>query len=112
MSIKLPSIIADFVRAKNEFQVEAILACLTEDAIVEDEGQKLRGAAAIKDWLERIHAQYDDRLEVIGVWSEGSRYIVTAQVSGNFDGSPVPLDFDFVISAGKISALCITLHGE
>lgn len=112
MSIKLPSIIADFVRAKNDFQVEAILACLTEDAIVEDEGQTLRGTAAIKSWLERTHAQYEDRLDVIGVQSEGSRYIVTAQVFGNFDGSPVPLDFDFVIAAGKISALCITLHGE
>lgn len=110
MSVKLPSIIAEFVQAKNDFQVEAILACLADEAVVEDEGQKLRGTAAIRSWLERTHEQYDDRLEVIGLRSDGSRHIVTAQVSGNFDGSPVPLDFDFLIAAGKISALSITLH--
>lgn len=112
MAVVLPPVIAAFVEAKNDFNVEAIVDCLTEDAVVEDEGQEIQGLAAIKTWLKSTHAQYNDTLEVTGYAAEGGRHIVTAQVSGNFEGSPVPLDFCFVTKEGKITSLRIRLHGE
>lgn len=112
MAVVLPPVIAAFIQAKNDFDVEAIVDCLADDAVVEDEGQELRGQAAIKSWLKRTHEQYNDTLEVISCAAEGDRHIVTAQVSGNFEGSPVPLDFCFATKEEKITSLRIRLHGE
>jgi hypothetical protein len=38
--------------------------------------------------------------------------VLTAQVSGNFEGSPALLDFHFTVSGGKINQLSIRPTGE
>lgn len=107
MTIQLPSLLAEFVQAKNAYDSNAFVACFAEQAIVHDEGQEMRGTAAIKNWIEASNKKYQDTLTVTGLVERGSETVLTAQVSGNFEGSPVSLDFHFTINDGKITLLNI-----
>lgn len=78
------------------------------EAIVEDEGHEYKGTAAIKAWIEAAWKKFEPTLEVTRVTENGSETIITGQVSGNFDGSPVELRHYLVITDGKIAALKIT----
>jgi ketosteroid isomerase-like protein len=48
--MKLPPSIADFVKAQNSRDSDAVVACFAEDAIVQDEGHEMSGLSAIKEW--------------------------------------------------------------
>jgi hypothetical protein len=47
-----------------------------------------------------------------GLYKYSKKTVLTAQVSGSFEGSSVSLDFHFTIDNGKISKLSIGLTGE
>jgi hypothetical protein len=112
MTTKLPSVIDAFVQAKNDFDSNAFAACFADHAVVQDEGQEMLGTAAIKKWIEASNAKYQDTLVATGLVERNDETVLTAQVSGSFEGSPVSLDFHFTIDNGKISKLSIGLTGE
>ncbi len=51
-------------------------------------------------------------MELMRCAERNGETVVTAMLSGEFDGSPLPLDFHFILVEGKIKALNITLAGE
>lgn len=112
MCIKLPPLIADFVQAKNSHDIEAVAACFADNAVVHDEGQEIRGVKAIREWNKKTNEKYQDTLAVTDLVEGGNETILTAQVSGNFEGSPVPIEFHFTINSGKITILSIRLNGD
>lgn len=114
MSIKLPQPILNFVQAKNDHNSDAVIACFgfADDAIVHDEGEEICGTAAIKKWIDASIKKYQDTLEATNLVVQDNETVLTAQVSGTFDGSPIPLDFHFTINEGKITMLSIGLTGD
>lgn len=112
MIIKLPLIIEAFVQGKNNHDSEAVVACFTNDAVVYDEGQEFHGTAAIKKWLDASIAKYKVTLTVKNIVDIDEETVLTAEVSGDFAGSPVPLDFHFTIREDKIDRLTILLTSE
>lgn len=112
MSIKLPPVIDAFLQAKNSCDSTAFAACFADHAVVQDEGKELRGTVAIKNWIEASNAKYQDTVTAQGLDERGGETVLTAQVSGNFEGSPVLLDFHFTVSEDKISRLSIRTTGE
>lgn len=112
MSIKLPQLIATFVQAKNDHNSDAVIACFAGDAIVHDDGQEICGIAAIKKWIDTSIEKYQVTLEPTNLVEQEQETILTTQVSGTFDGSPVPLDFYFTINDGKIIMLSIQLTDD
>jgi ketosteroid isomerase-like protein len=96
--MKLPPLITDFVKAKNSRDSSAVVACFAEDAVVQDEGREMRGLLAIKEWSDKSFT---------GISETGEKTVLTATVTGNFPGSPVSLDFIFVIKGDRIAALSI-----
>lgn len=109
MSIKLSPVIDAFLKAKNDYDSTAFVACFSKDAIVQDEGREFSGKAAIQKWIEDSNAKYQDTVTAKRIAEHDSETVLTAQVSGNFEGSPVLLDFHFVISEDKINRLSIHL---
>lgn len=107
MSIKLPQLLEDFVQAKNEHNGEAVIRCFAEDAVVHDEGEDICGIVAIKKWIDTTTEEYQDTLEVTDLVEKENETVITAQVSGTFEGSPIPLDFHFKIDDSKITRLSI-----
>lgn len=112
MTIKLPAVIEAYVQGENNHNSDAVIACFADHAVVHDEGQEILGTAAIKKWLDDSNAKYIVTLNAIKLVDLDNETILTAQVSGDFEGSPVPLDFHFTINGGKISRLSIRLTGE
>jgi SnoaL-like domain len=106
MNIDLPPAIAAFFRAHNTGQTSGFSGLFTEDAIVSDEDREYRGAA-INDWIDESIARYQPVANVTDLAEEGEQTIATAQVSGNFPGSPIQLRYQFTIKNGKIAALDI-----
>ena len=105
MSINLPAPIAGYFAAENSDDSEALTACFAPDAVVRDEGRRIQGIAAIKAWKREGKAKYQHKIKLIGAIENGSETIVRGLVSGNFPGSPIELDFVFVLKDGMIAAL-------
>ena len=105
--MKLPSLITDFVKAENSRDSSAVVACFAEDAVVQDEGREMRGLLAIKEWSDKSFERFQFDIAPNGVSETGEKTVLTTTLTGNFPGSPVSLDFIFVIKSDKIAALSI-----
>jgi ketosteroid isomerase-like protein len=106
-TVRLSEPLATYVKAKNAHDTNLLLTCFAEDAIVQDEGQDIRGLAAIRAWSDHTIEQYDVTMDVLNAEQTADETVVTARISGTFDGSPVDLKFGFTLQGGKISALRI-----
>jgi ketosteroid isomerase-like protein len=107
MTIDLPRPLGDYIKAKRAYDTDALLATLTPDAVITDEGDTYTGAAAIRDWnsraAEALQATYD-----VKATEQIADYIaLTVQVAGNFPTSPATLYFYAALRAGKIAALAV-----
>ena len=107
MTITLPQIIQEYVEASNRHEVKAVLSCFSENAIVYDEGEELHGKKAIEGWIKKTIEKYKFHFKPLGLKEDGSEKIVTVEVSGTFDGSPVTLDYHFATETEKICSLKI-----
>lgn len=106
MTPELPPAIAAFFQAHNTGQTADFNQLFTDDAVVSDESQEYRGAA-IKEWIDGAISKYQPVADVTDLTEVGTQTIATAQVSGNFPGSPTQLRFHFTLKNGKIAALTI-----
>ncbi|MGH7492336.1 MAG: nuclear transport factor 2 family protein [bacterium] len=106
MNAELPSAIAAFFQAHNTGQTDAFNELFTGDALVSDEQHEYRGAA-IKEWIDGAIAKYQPKAAVTDCARVGDQTIATAEVRGNFPGSPTQLRYKFTLRDGKIGALTI-----
>jgi hypothetical protein len=102
--LNLPEPIAAYFDADKR-DGEAMARCFTNQGVVEDEGQRHSGPAAIKAWKTAASAKYSYTSEPFSVERQDGRYIVTSRLTGNFPGSPVNLRFSFHLERGKIASL-------
>jgi ketosteroid isomerase-like protein len=107
MTIKLPHIIQSYVDSSNQHDVQSILSCFSDDAVVHDEAETLHGRKAIKDWITKTIEKYRFRFKPLSIKDDSAEIVVAVEVSGTFDGSPVTLDYHFMIESDKILSLTI-----
>ncbi|MBU9628397.1 nuclear transport factor 2 family protein [Burkholderia multivorans] len=87
---------------------QAVARCFTEDAVVLDEGREHYGSAAIAAWNADVIAKYACTTEPVSSQTIGAQTTVTANVSGNFLGSPIRLRFRFTVAGDLIIRLEIS----
>ena len=107
MSIHLPRPIDLYVKAENSGDVEALSECFAPDATVRDEGRTYKGLAAIKEWKAETKKKYNHTVFPLQVAERDAMTVLKARLAGNFPGSPVTLEFSFVLQGGKIASLQI-----
>lgn len=95
MKLTLPQPIAAYFKANTTFDVDAMLAPFTGDAIVRDEARTHRGTAEIRAWIGEATVGNQAVATPQEIRTEGDRQHVTARVEGAFKGSPVMLTFHF-----------------
>jgi len=105
MSIHLPLPIDLYVKAENSGDVEALSECFAPDATVRDETRTYKGLAAIKEWKAETKKKYSHRVAPLEVAHRDGKTVLKAKLTGNFPGSPVTLEFSFVLEGGKIASL-------
>ncbi len=75
---------------------EAYFAQFTPDAVVEDEGTERHGISEIRAWRTEVPAV---AYELQHVTTNGDVTDAAVQISGDFAGSPVVLNFHFEFAA-------------
>jgi len=90
--MKLPCLIETLVQAQNEQNSKLYSDCFSELATVRDEGQMYIRKNEIKLWNEKTNHKYKTIFRPLAYESTAAGGILTANVSGNFPGSPFPSD--------------------
>lgn len=105
MSIQLPIPIERYVQIANSGTAEAASECFAPDATVYDEGQTHKGVAAINNWLASTKKKYGHTVMPLDLAERGGQSVLKARLAGNFPGSPITVNFSFVLTGGKIRSL-------
>ena len=110
MTCLLPTVISQYQAASDRGDVEAVVACFADDAVVIDEDREWRGRAAIRQWRETVATAYSYTVEVRGAVARGEvdgveRHDVTTHLEGNFPGGTVELTNRFGLRDGRIVSL-------
>jgi ketosteroid isomerase-like protein len=109
MDLKLPEVASDLLEAQKNYDSDAYASCFSETAVVFDEGNEYNGRKEIKAWIEDANQKYKTRKEAVKYSGTESAGLLTAKVSGDFDGSPVLLDYHLELADNKIARLEISL---
>ena len=103
-----PEIVTRFMKAATERDYEAVAACFTEDAVVEDESHSHLGREAIRRWQEATRAKWDYTVTATrGRADADGEYVVLAHLSGNFPGGEADVEYRFALRADLIARLRI-----
>jgi len=105
---KLPAVLAELVTAQNDHNSHAFAEVFSNNALVHDEGKEYSGKASIKAWNENTNKKYNTRLEPEDLQEKGGEIILTVQVSGTFEGSPIVLEYHVHLKGSRIIYLNIT----
>ena len=107
MSPTLPQPIAASMAAANAHDTQALLRTLTVDAVATDEGHAYHGHEEIRAWSHRTNQAYQATLAVTEVTQGHEETVVTAQVAGTFDGSPLQFCSHCTLSGDTIATVAI-----
>jgi hypothetical protein len=105
VAVHLANPIKTYFASENANDVGNLDRCFAAGAIVRDEGQTIKGIAAIKAWWSETRERYHHTIEPLSVTARDGKTVVTAKVSGNFPGSPVNLDHVFELHGNQIVSL-------
>ena len=109
MSVPLPPPIDLYVNIENSGDVDALSECFASNATVRDEGRTYEGLPAIREWKAETKKKYNHTVAPLEVAHRDGKTVLKARLTGNFPGSPVTLQFSFVLENGKIASL--EIHG-
>ena len=105
--IKLPPLIQRYIDASNAHDVELILECFADDAVVRDENATHRGKIDIGQWITTTIQKYKFQFKPLSSQERDNETVVSVEVSGTFPGTPILLDHHFTIANEKITSLII-----
>jgi hypothetical protein len=99
--VALPPLVAAYVEATNNFDLERLMATFAEDALVNDQLRDYWGKPAIGEWARRDIIGERLTMKVTQVITHYGNFIVTANVDGDYDkrGLPDPLVLAFYFTA-------------
>ena len=99
--VALPTLVAAYVEATNNFDLDRLMSTFAEDALVNDQLRDYWGKPAIREWAKRDIIGERLTMNVTKVIHHYDNFIVTANVDGNYDkrGLPDPLVLAFYFTA-------------
>ncbi|MFE0459055.1 nuclear transport factor 2 family protein [Kitasatospora sp. NPDC058965] len=107
----LPDVVTAHIAAVNAFDVDAIMATFTNDALVNDALREFVGTASIRAWASRELVDAKVTMDVTQVVPHRTLTIVRARYDGEYDKTNLPdelvLTNYFTVTDGRISSLII-----
>lgn len=104
--MNLPKVIAKLTEAQNNFESAAYANCFTETAVVFDEDKTHNGRKEIENWIDKANKEYQATMKPLEYAVKEA--ILKVEVSGNFPGSPIVLNYHLQITDELIQSLKIT----
>lgn len=105
MKMQLPGPIAAYFKADRCKNADGVADCFSDHAVVKDERRTHQGRDAIRRWKAAASTSFSYAVEPFAIEIDGPRTVVTSHVVGDFPGSPVDLQYFFVVESGKIVEL-------
>lgn len=109
MNLQLPEAVESYFDISNSGDVSRLTACFCANATVIDENRTHQGIEAIKAWQHEARQTFTYRVEPLEASHEEGKLSVTTRVIGNFPGSPVKLNHQFLLQDDQIRSLEIAL---
>lgn len=106
--MNLPKVVSDLIKAQNEFDSAAYTNCFAVTGVVHDEGKVHTGSDEIRQWIAASNEKYRSVMKPLAFTENGTSGVLSAEVSGTFDGSPAVLAFHFEMADGLIRSLKVT----
>jgi ketosteroid isomerase-like protein len=106
--MNFPKVVSDLVAAQNNFDSVAYANCFSETAVVFDEGKTHKGRKEIEHWIADANEKYRAIMKPVSFEERETESLLKAEVSGNFDGSPIVLRYHLGIADELIQSLKIT----
>lgn len=103
--LSLPAPAAIYFELAPDAEETDLADAFASDAIVRDEHKEHRGIGAIRDWRVDTMARTPFRARPLSVEQRDGIFVIPAEVTGSFPGSPLILDHFFRIRDGKIATL-------
>ena len=107
--MNFPEVVADLVEAQNNYNSIAYANCFSETAIVFDEGNTYNGRTEIQNWIADANEKYRSVMKPINFVANETESVLLAEVSVNFEGTPIDLYCHFQITDDQIESLKITV---
>ncbi len=112
LTAALPAPVAEYVRACNAFETDALSAVFAGDALVNDARREFRGRPAIRRWIEREIVGDKVTMDVRDVRHQHGITVVDAVMDGEYDKTSLPaelvLTHYFNVAGGYVTLLVIT----
>ncbi|MEO3405044.1 nuclear transport factor 2 family protein [Mucilaginibacter sp. CAU 1740] len=106
--MNIPDVIKQLITAQNKLDAAAYAHCFSADATVLDEGKTYHGVIEIEQWISAANDKYKTQMVPLDFVHLDGKDVLTTEISGTFDGSPVILSYNFVIEQGLIQTLKVT----
>ncbi|HEY0743983.1 MAG TPA: nuclear transport factor 2 family protein [Chryseosolibacter sp.] len=106
--MKVPNVIQELIKAQNNLDSEAYANLFSESSVVYDEGKTHTGKKEIQKWIAEANEKYKTIMVPVGYSETGNKGMLSAKVSGTFEGSPAVLRFNFEFKEGLIQSLKVT----
>src|ERR1700750_2532527 len=107
MSLQLPAPVERYIQIANFNTPEAVPECFASVAIVRDEGETYEGVAAIGNWMAATKKKYGHTITPLELAERDGESVLKVRLAGSFPGSPITVNFSFVLADGKIRSLAI-----
>jgi len=108
MAPRLPRLIADFVEANAQLDVDGMLKPFAADAVLSDIGRRHEGHAELRTLFENEVIAAKAIFTPDTVRHEDGQVVVEGPAHGDFEGSPIRFTYRFTLENDAIKALEIT----
>jgi len=103
----LPDTVKTFMTALDAREVDQVLATLSNDAVVTDEGHDYKGHDEIGAWVTTAASEYTYTTEFTGATATDAGVDVGQHLEGNFPGGVADLHYRFTMDGALISRVMI-----
>ena len=111
---KLTGVVAEHIRAVNDFDADAVVATFADDAYVNDARREIRGIDAIRAWVKKEMVGDSVTIEPVEVLDHYGDTIVRGRYDGTYDKSNLPdeliMSNYFSVRDGKIVSLAVIFN--
>lgn len=111
---KLTGVVAEHIRAVNDFDADAVVATFADDAYVNDARREIRGIDAIRAWVKKEMVGDNVTIEPVEVLDHYGDTIVRGRYDGSYDKSNLPdeliMSNYFSVRDGKIVSLAVIFN--
>jgi ketosteroid isomerase-like protein len=99
------ALVSDWIAATDSHDLDAYLACFTEDAVLDDPsvGRQFHGREGLSEYFRSYFIGYNTRTRLLRTEPRGETLHVEVDFTGDFPGGQTGGVFDLVFDGDRIS---------